>query len=157
MAKLISHHKERDNGNGPDRVSECILTFKCYQVPQIQPMVIPDPDDVSDEDFPATNPSSPSAGPSAERRGRSRKQRSSLFERVLPHSSSHASQQPQPVVPSSGVQQTQASQGEDEDSAIMDPQNLLSDHARSPQDQEDSRRQGPQTQKGKNCCRKAAE
>ena len=46
------------------------------QVPQIQPKVTPKPDDdVSDEDFTARNPSSPSAGPlpSAEQRGRSRR------------------------------------------------------------------------------------
>ena len=61
------------------------------QVPQIQPMVTPElDDDVSDEDFTAMNPSSPSAGPplSAEQRGRSRRdQRSRSRERVPPHSS----------------------------------------------------------------------
>ena len=32
-------------------------------VPQIQPMLTPEPDDESDEDFTIINPSSPSAGP----------------------------------------------------------------------------------------------
>ena len=125
------------------------------QEPQIQPMVTPEPDDnISDDEFTVINPSSPSSGPplSAEQRGRSRRdERSRSRERVPPHSSSHASQQPQPVVPPSGVQQTQtlATQGEDEDSATVDPQKRVSDRSRSPQDQEDSRRQGPQPQKGK--------
>ena len=100
------------------------------------------------------NSSSPSAGPtpSAEERGRSRRvERCRSRERVPPNSSSHASQQPQPVVPPSGVQQTQtlATQGADEDSATVDPKNLVSDRSRSPQEQEGLRRQGPQKQKGK--------
>ena len=71
-----------------------------------------------------------------------------------------ASQQPHPVVPPSGVQQTQtlATQGADEDPATVDPQNRVSDRSRSSQDQEDSRRQHPQKQKGKNVVgEKAAE
>ena len=116
-------------------------------------MVTPESDDeISDEDFPILNPSSPSAGPppSAEPRGRSRGDaRSRSRERVPPHSSSHASQQPQPVVPSSGVQQNQATQSEDEDSASTGLHNRVSDRSRSPQEQEDSRRQDPQTQSGK--------
>ena len=72
------------------------------QEPQIQPMVTPVPDDdISDEDFTVINSSSPSAGPppSAEQRARSRRdERSRSRERVPPHLSSHASQQPQPVV-----------------------------------------------------------
>ena len=125
------------------------------QKPQIQPMVTPEPDDdMSDEDFKAITPSSPSVEPppSAEQRGRSRRDEGSRSrERKPPHSSSHASQQPQPVVPHSGVQQTQtvATQGADEDSATVDPPNRVSDRSRSPQDQEDSRRQGPKPQKGK--------
>ena len=124
------------------------------QVPQIQPKVTPECDDVSDEDFTGVNLSSPSAGPptSAEQRGRSRREeRSRSRERVPPHSSSHASLQPQPVVPPSGAQQTQtlATQGSDEDSATVDPQNRVSDRSRSPQEQESSRRHGPQIQKGK--------
>ena len=94
-------------------------------------MVIPESDDVSDEDFTAVNPSSPSAGPppSAEQRGRSRRdERSRSRERMPPHSSSH---------------------GADEDPATADPQNRLSGRARSTQEQEVSRRLGPQTQKGK--------
>ena len=147
---MISHHRmgDKGKGNGLDRVSDYILT--------IQPMVTPEPDrDISYEDFTVNNPSSPSAGPppSAEQRDRSRRdERSRSRVRVPPHSSSHASQQPQLVVPPSGVQQTQtlATQDADEDSATVDPQNRVSDHSRSPQGQEDSRRQGPQTQKGKN-------
>ena len=100
------------------------------------------------------NPSSPSAGPplSAEQRVRSRRdERSRSRERVPPHSSSHASQQPQPVVPPPGVQQTQtlATQGADKDSATIDTQNRVSHRSKSPQEQVDSRRQGPQPQKGK--------
>ena len=50
-----------------------------------------------------------------------------------------------------GILQTQtlATQGSDEDSAFVDPHNRVSDRSRSPQEQEGSRRQGPQTQKGK--------
>ena len=100
------------------------------------------------------NPSSPSAGPppSAQHRSRSRRdERSRSRERVSPRSSSHASLQPQLVVPPSRVQQTQtlATQGTDEDSATLDPQNCVSNRSRPPQDQEDSRRHGPQKQKGK--------
>ena len=118
-------------------------------------MVTPEPDDnVSDEDFAAMNPSLPSAGPppSAEQSGGSRRdERARSRERVPTHSSSHDSQQPQPVVPPSGGQQTQtlATQGADEDSATVDPQNRMSDRSRSPEEQEDSQRQGPQKQKGK--------
>ena len=121
------------------------------QVPKIQPMVTQEADDASD-DFTAVNPSSPSAGPppSAEQRGRTRRdQKSRSRERVHPHSSSHANQQPQPVVHPSRVQQTQATQSEDEDSATKDPQNRVDDGSRSPQEQEDSLRQGPQKHKGK--------
>ena len=129
------------------------------QVPQIQPMVTPEPDDVSDEDFTAVNPSSPSAGPppSAEQRSRSRSNERSRFrERVPPHSSSHASQQPQPVVPLSGVPQTQtlATQGADEDSATVDPQNRVSNRSRPKQEQEGSRTQGPQKQKERKLSQK---
>ena len=124
------------------------------RVPQIHPMVNTEPDDVSDEDFTATNPSSPSAGPPplAEQRGRCRRvERSRSRERVPLHSSPNASQQPQPAVPPFGIQQTQtlATQGSDEDSAFVDPHNRVSHRSRSPQEQEGSRRQGPQTQKGK--------
>ena len=124
------------------------------QVPQIQPLVTPEPDDISDEDFTDVTPSSPSAGPPplAEQRGRSRgEERSRSREQVPPHSSSHATQQPQPAVPPSGAQQTQtlATQDSDEDSATVDPQNRVSDRSRSSQEQEGTRRQGPQIQKGK--------
>ena len=118
-------------------------------------MVTPErDDDISDEDFTAMNPSSPSAGrpPSAEQRVRSRRDdRSRSRERIPPHSSSHASQQPQPVARPSGVQQTQtlATQGADEDSATVDPQNRVSDRSKSPKEQAGSRRQGPHKQKGK--------
>ena len=120
----------------------------------IRPVVNPEPDDVSDEDFTATNPSSPSAGPPplAEQRGRCRREeRSRSRERVPLHSFPNASQQPQPAVPPFGIQQTQtlATQGSDEDSALVDPHNRVSDRSRSPQEREGSRRQGPQTQKGK--------
>ena len=123
-------------------------------VPQIQPMVNPEPDDVSDEDFTATNPSSPSAGPPpfAEQRGRCRREeRSRSRERVPLHSFPNASQQPQPAVPPFGIQQSQtlATQGSDEDSAFVDPDNRVSDRSMSPQEREGSRRQGPQTPKGK--------
>ena len=54
---MISHHKKRGNGNGPDRVTEYILTHKCqFLFKKNQPMVTPEPDDVSDEDFTAVNP-----------------------------------------------------------------------------------------------------
>ena len=58
---------------------------------QTQPMVTPEADEVSDEDFSDMNPSSPATGPppSAEQRGRSRRdERSRSRERTPPHSSS---------------------------------------------------------------------
>ena len=110
------------------------------QEPQTQPLVNPEPDDVSDKDFSDMNPSSPSAEPppSAEQRGRSRRdERSRSRERTPPHSSSHDA---------------------DESSATVDPQNSVSDRSRSPQEQEASRWQDPQQQKGKeDCCRRTAE
>ena len=103
------------------------------------------------EDFTIINPSSPSAGPppSVQQRNRSRgADRPRSRDRVRPRSFSHAGQQ-QPVVPPPRIQQNRATQGEDEDSATVDPQNNVIDHSRSPQDQEDSRRQGPQKHKEK--------
>ena len=91
------------------------------QEPRTQPVVTPEPDDVSDEEFSDMNPSSPSAGPhpSAEQRGRSRRdERSRSRERVPPHSSSH---------------------DVDGISATVDPQNHVSIRSRSPQEREDSR------------------
>ena len=101
-------------------------------------MVIPEPDDVSDEDFTAVNPSSPAGlSPSAEQRSRSRREeRSRSRERVPAHSSSHASQQSQSVVPP-GVSQTRtlATEALDEDSATVDPQNRVNNRSRRPQKQ----------------------
>ena len=126
-----------DDGDQPpqgerqrERFRSCERVFPHVQVPQepqIQPMVTPEPDDEkSDEDFTVINPSSPSAYHHHQlNRGRSRRdERSRSRERAPPHSSSNASQQPQPVVPPSEVQQTQtlATQGADEDSATVDPQ-----------------------------------
>ena len=152
MAIMISHHKDRRQRERSRSHERVYPHVQVPQVPQIQSMIIQEPVTVSDEDFP--NPSSPSAGPpsSAEQRGRSRgDERCRSRERVPPRSSSHASQQPQPVAPPSGVQQNQtlATEGSDEDSATVDPQNRESDRSRSPQEQEGSRRQGPQKQKGK--------
>ena len=90
---------------------------------------------------------------SAEQGNRSRRyERSASRERVYPRSSSHASrQQQQPVVPlSPGIQQNLATQTEDENSATVDPQNRVSNHSMSTQNQEDTRRQGPETPKGRN-------
>ena len=131
MAMTISHHKKKDNGDGLDSVNEYTLTHKCHRNHKFKPTVTPEPDDISDEDFSDMNPSTPSAGPppSAEQRGRSRRnERSRSRERVPPHSSS---------------------QNADEDSATVDPQNRVSDRSRSQQEQEDSRRQVPQKQNGK--------
>ena len=137
--------RQRELSRFRDRVH---LHAQVPQVPQIQPMVTPEPADKPDEDSTDVNPSSPSAGPPplAEQRGRSRrKERSRSRERVLPHSSSNASQQPQRAVPPSGAQQTQtlAIRDSDEDSATVDPQNRVSDRSRSSQEQESSRRKGP--------------
>ena len=90
------------------------------QEPEFHPVVTPEPDDdISDEDFAIVD----SSLPSAEQLNRSRRsERSRSRVRVPPRSSSHTSQQPQPVVPPSGVQQTQATQGEDHDAAIVHPQ-----------------------------------
>ena len=101
------------------------------QEAQIQPMVTPEADEVSDEDFSDVNPSSPATGPppSAEQRSRSRRdERSRSREQTPPHSSS---------------------QDVDEDWAKVDPQNRVSDRSRSPQEREASRRQDPQQQRGK--------
>ena len=155
---MISHHKERDNGNGLDRVSEYILTYNChknhkfnlwllqnqmmkYQM-RILRLLIPHHHQLGHHN--QLNREVVPEDP---------KDRSRSRERIHPRSSSHASsqQQQQPVVPPSGVQKTQtlAIQSEDEDSATVGAQNRVSDQSKSPQDQEDSRRQGPQKQKGK--------
>ena len=148
---MISHHRKRDKGNGLDRVSEYTLTHECQRHHKFNLWLLQNlmmyhmrTTDV--------NPASPSAGPrpSAEQRGRSRRnERSRSRERVPPHSSSHARQQPQLIVPLSGAQQTQTAEGSDVDAATVDPQDRVSDRSRSPQEQESSRRQGPQIHKRK--------
>ena len=127
--------KERQRSRSRDRVQ---LHAQVPQVPQTQPIVIQELGTVSEEDSAVVNLSPPSAGPppSAEQRGRSiREQRSRSRERAPPHVPSHASQQPQPVVPPLQTQQIQllATQGTDEDSATVEPQNRVSDRSRSPQ------------------------
>ena len=119
------------------------------QEPQIQPMVTPESDDeMPSECFTIINPASPSAGlsPSIEQRNCSRRSERSRSRKIIhPRSSSHASQQQQPVVPPPPrVQQNHAIQSEDENSATVGPQNRVSDHSRSPQDQEDTWREGTQ-------------
>ena len=148
---MISHTRMGDTGkgNGLYRVNEYILTYKCHRnhkfnLWSLQNLMVI----YQMKDFTSMNPSSSSAGPplSAEQRVRSRRDdRSRSRDRVPPHSPSHASQQPQLVVPPPGVQ----TQGADEDSATVDPQNHVGDHSRSSQNQKDSRRYGPQPQKGK--------
>ena len=141
---------------------------------QIQPMVTPESDDeISDEDFTIDD----SSQPSAEQGNRSRRYEiSRSSERVYPRSCSLVDndsllylllqefcriwklrlkmkiQQQQPVVPPPppGIQQNPATQTEDENSATVDPQNRLSNHSMSPQKQEDTRRQGPETPNGRN-------
>ena len=76
MAMMISYHRQGDKGkgkgNGLDRVSEYILTYKCYRnqkfnlwllqnLMMIYTMRI-DFDFRDDEDFTIIDPSSPSAG-----------------------------------------------------------------------------------------------
>ena len=137
--------RQRQRCRSRERVN---LHVQVPQEPEFHPVVTPEPDDdISDEDFAIVD----SSLPSAEQGNRSRRsERSRSRVRVPPRSSSDTSQQPQPVVPPSGVQQTQATQGEDhDDAATVDPQNRVSDRSRSPQEQEDSRRQGPQALKGK--------
>ena len=107
------------------------------------------------EDSAVVNPSLPSAGPppSAEQRGRSiREQRSR--ERAPPHVPSHASQQPQPVVPPPGAQQIQllATQGTDEDSATVEPQSRVSHRSRSPH-RESTEKGFTKTKRKENYCR----
>ena len=97
------------------------------QEPQTHPMVTLEADEVSNWDISDVNPPSPSPGqpPSVEERGRSRRdERSRSRERTPP-----------------------PSQDADESSAAVDPQNRVSDRSRSPQEQEGSRRQGPQQQR----------
>ena len=140
--------KQRQRSRSRERVHSHV---QVPQKPQIQPMVTPESDDVSNEDSAVVNPSSPSAGPppSAEQGNLSRRAEGSRArERVHTRSSSRASQQQEPVVPRPGIQQNQATQSEDEDSTTVDPQNRVSNHSRSPQDQEDLRRQGLQTLTG---------
>ena len=149
---MISHHRERGEYNGPDRVIEYTLAYQCRKNHKFNQW---SDDEISDEDFTIVDSLSPSAGPlsSAEQRNRTRRaERSRSRERVYPCSSSHASQQQQPVVPlSPGIQQNLVSQSEDENSAtVVGPQNHVSNHSMSPQDQEDARRQGPETPKGRN-------
>ena len=134
------------------RSRSCERVFPHVPVPQdthIQSVVTPESDDeISDEDFTIVDSSSPSA----EQRNHSRRsERSRSRERVYPRSSSHDSQQQQPVVPHPpGKQQNQATQSEDENSAtVVDPQNRVTNHSRSPRNQGDTRRQGPQTPKAK--------
>ena len=100
--------RQRGRSRSPERVYP---HAQVPQEPQTQPMVTPEYDDVSDEDFSVLSPSSPSAGPppSAEERGRSRRdERSRSRERTPPHSSS---------------------QDVDENSATVDPQNRVSDRS----------------------------
>ena len=95
------------------------------QEPQTQPLVTPEADEASDEEFSDMNPSSPSA----EQRGRSRRDERSRSREGTPPCSS--------------------SWNVDESSATVDPQNRVSNRSRSPQEQEDSRRQDPQQQQEK--------
>ena len=128
---------------------------------QIQPMITPGSyDEKSDEDFAIIHLSSPSAGlpPSAEQRNRPRRfGRSKSRERVPPHSSSHARQQPQPVVPppTPGIQQNHAVHSEDENPASVGPQNGVSDHSRSPQDQEDTKTRYTRTKRKRKILQKS--
>ena len=156
---MISHHRMRDKSRRSRSRDREYLHAHVAQLPQSQPMVIQDIDIVLDEDSAVVNPSSPSVGlpPSAEQRGRSRReQRFRSRMRAPPHVPSRASQQPQPVVPPSGAQQLQplATQGTDEDSATVEPQSRVSDRSRWPQRKESPQKQGSQKQKRKeNYCR----
>ena len=107
------------------------------QEPPIQPMVTVESDDEMWEVFFTIVDSSP---PSAEQGNRSRRsERSRSRERENPRSSSHACRQQQPVVPPPlGIQQNQATQSEDENSATVDPQNRVCNHWRSRKKAEDS-------------------
>ena len=151
--------KQRQRSRSRERVCPRV---QVPQEPQIHLMATPESDEkISDEDLTLVDPSSPSAGPpsSAELRNRSRTaERSSSRERVHPRSFSHAShQQEEPVVPPPpGIQQNQAAQSEDEKSRTMGSQNHVSSHSKSPQDHEDTRRQGRQTPKGKKIMQKSS-
>ena len=103
------------------------------QEPQTQPMVSPEADEVSDEEFSDVN--------------------ESLNHQQL----DHHHQLNKEVVPKETkdldrcerAPPRSSSQNADEDSAPVDPQNRVHDRSRSPQEQEESRRQDPQQQKGK--------
>ena len=133
-------------------------------VPRIQLTVTPETDDVTSEDFHRCE--TPHHHQLDHDRQLNRKvapeeiKDPDLVSECL-HIHLHSdSQQPQFVMPPSEVQQTQtlATQGSDEDSATADPQNRVSDRSRSSQEQEGSRRQGPQIQKGtKTTAEKAIE
>ena len=72
---MISHHRKRGHGDGLDRVSETYPHAEAPQIPQGQPMDTPEADEISDEEFLDMNHSSPlvEPQPSAEQRGRSRR------------------------------------------------------------------------------------
>ena len=48
---MISHHKKRDKGNGLDRVSEYTLTHERHRHHKFNLWLLPEPDDVSHEDY----------------------------------------------------------------------------------------------------------
>ena len=107
------------------------------------------------------NPSSPSTRPpqSAEQRGlSSREEISRPRERAPPHSTSHASQQPQPVVPPPGVRQPQilATLGEDADPATVKPHSRMSDRSRAALKKRESTETRSTKTKGKNILRNEA-
>ena len=70
------HSPQEERQRGRSRSRERVYPHaQVEQEPQTQPVVTPEADEVSDEDFSDVNPSSPSAElpPSAEQRGRSRR------------------------------------------------------------------------------------
>ena len=124
------------------------------QEAQIQPMVTPESDDeISDVDFAIVDfPPSAEQGIALEEP----KDPDRVSEYIHVHTNMLVNNNSLLYLPPPpGIQQNQTTQSDDEKSAIVDPQNRVSNHSGPPQGQEDTRRQGPQTPKGKNILPKS--
>ena len=139
-----SRSRERENPHVP-----------VPQEPLIQPMGTPEPDDdKSDVDFTIINPSSLSAGPPPSAEQKISPEETKDLDRVSEYLQIHPRMLASslnllflfPKFSRSRLWQLRA---QVKIQQLWIHKNRVSDHSRSPQDQEDSRRQGPQTQKGK--------
>ena len=115
----------RNDGNGPNRVSEYILTHKCHMNHQLNLWLFQNmmTYQISCESLITISWTTTISWTAR-----------SLQKGAPPHAPSHASQQPQPAAPPSGTQQIHplATQGTDEDSATVEPQSRVGDRSWSP-------------------------